>query len=521
MKNLISFSVLAVTNFLSLWPLVYVHAQSSQQKPNIIFLYTDDQRFDALGLVQEAQGAKARFKWFKTPNIDRIGREGVRFSNSFVVSSLCSPSRASMLTSQYNHQNGIANNHTEFTNTDPTYATELKKAGYATGFVGKWHMANQRGPRPGFDYSFSFFGQGRYQDCPFQLNGDKLVDTKGWVDDISTDSALAFIKRNSGHPFMLALAFKSSHGPWQPPARLETAYSRVKLIPPVSQGDETPYKGKITVRNVHNKDGVDENTLLDKHHLSWTEKYDQMIRNYFRVLKAVDENVGRILDLLDDAGLSENTVVVFSTDNGYFLGEHDLGDKRAAYEESMRTPLLVRFPARLPKGKVVDKFVLNIDIAPTFLDFAGLNAPATFQGKSWVPLAEGKSTPWRKSFMYEYFFENKYNTPTIVALRTENAKLVLYPGQDDWTEIFDLTKDPNERHNLYKDLSATKLKDERGVYSDLSILTLKEDLASELSKQKELTGFKIPSYADTALLDIHGKYISKSNNLDSAKIFSK
>ncbi|MFT4154605.1 sulfatase [Parafilimonas sp.] len=463
----------------------------SQNRPNILFIYTDDQRYDALSLVQEAQAAKARFPWFKTPNIDRIGREGVRFSNSFVVNSLCSPSRAAFLTSQYNHQNGIANNHTEFTNTSPTYATELKKAGYATGFVGKWHMSNQEGKRPGFDYSFSFFGQGRYQDCPFQLNGEAIVQTKGWVDDISTDSALAFIRRNEAHPFMLALAFKSSHGPWDPPARLANEFSDVALTPSGSEGHDVPYKGKVYAgRKENNKNGKAADSSLAR--LSWTEKNDKMIRNYFRVLKGVDENVGRILDYLDSAHLSENTVVIFSTDNGYFLGEHNLGDKRAAYEESMRTPLLVRFPARFPQGAVVDKFVLNLDIAPTILDLAGIKAPSTFQGQSWAPLAEGKTVPWRASFLYEYFYENNYNTPTIVALRTETAKLVKYPGEEGWSELFDLSKDSLEEHNLYNSPPAK---------------ALKTKMIAELRKQEQLVGYKIPAYADKALTDKKGHYI--------------
>jgi len=498
--------------FLSYCSFVGAHAQTrAVNKPNIVFIYTDDQRFDALSLVQEAQAAKARFPWFKTPNIDRIGREGVRFSNAFVVSSLCSPSRASMLTSQYNHQNGIANNHTELTNTDPTYATELQRAGYATGFIGKWHMANQEGPRPGFNYSFSFFGQGKYHDCPFQLNGERIIQTKGWVDDVSTDSALTFIKRNADRPFMLALAFKSSHGPWSPPERLANAYAEVTLRPPASEDSDAPYKGKVaTNRKPKNGKISDKNTGLTQQ--SWTIKNDKMIRNYFRVLKAVDENVGRILDLLDSAKLSENTVVAFTTDNGYFLGEHNLGDKRAAYEESMRVPLLVRYPAGLPQGKVVDKFVLNIDIAPTFLDFAGISAPATFQGKSWVPLAEGKTVPWRKSFLYEYFYERNFNTPTIVALRTENAKLVVYPGQEEWTELFDLSTDPNEQHNLYTQLSEIHL-NENDQYKNSPIIKLKEELETELAEQKKIVGFKIPAYADSALLDKNGKYISGENNL--------
>lgn len=462
----------------------------AQNRPNIIFIYTDDQRYDALGLVQEAQAAKARFPWFTTPNIDRLGKEGVLFSNSFVVNSLCSPSRASFLTGEYNHVNEMTNNHTEYHSNDPTYATELRKAGYHTAFIGKWHMANQRGKRPGFDYSYSFVGQGRYMDCPFELNGQSAKKTKGWVDDVSTDTAMAYIKRNSKEPFMLALAFKSSHGKWVPPARLMDSFSHVSLIPAVNEHDEPPYKGKV-----YNPPRRKDWDAGDKSE-SWTKKNDEIIRNYFRVLKAVDENVGKILDLLDSLNLTGNTAVIFSSDNGYLLGEHHLGDKRAAYEESMRTPLLVRYPALFPKGRKVDEFVLNVDIAPTILDLAGVKAPQSFQGKSWVDLAAGKKVPWRKSFLYEYFYENNFNTPTIVALRTQNAKLVTYPGQPGWTELFDLTKDKAELNNLYKDSSSAYLK---------------YQMVKQLKAEEKAYGFKIPAVADKPALDADGHYLLEPN----------
>ena len=283
------------------------------KRPNIIFIYTDDQRYDALSVVQAEQGAKARFPWFKTPNLDRLAREGVRFRNAFVINSLCSPSRATYLNGKYNHLNGIANNHTGLADTTATYATELRKAGYKTAFVGKWHMGKETGKRPGFDYSFSFVGQGQYQDCPFEENGQS-VPTRGWVDDVSTDKALSFIRENQDQTFMVALDFKSGHGPFDPAVRNADAYSDAVLTKPVTEGLESPYKGKVDNGRPANQ------TATPAQSTSWTENNDQKIRNYFRTLKGVDDNVGRVLNLLGSLHLDQNTVVIFSSDNGFFFG---------------------------------------------------------------------------------------------------------------------------------------------------------------------------------------------------------
>lgn len=458
--------------------------QSKPARPNIIFIYTDDQRYDALSVVQDEQGNKARFPWFKTPHLDRLAHEGVRFRNAFVINSLCSPSRSTLLNGKYNHLNGIANNHTGLTDTTTTYATVLRQAGYRTAFFGKWHMGNETGKRPGFDYSFSFVGQGKYQDCPFERNGQK-EPTTGWVDDVSTDHALAFIRENGEKPFALVLAFKSGHGPFQPPARHASTYADAVLTKAVTEGLPSPYKGKVET-------GRPAPAVAPPKSPSWTENNDSKIRDYFRTLKAIDENVGRVLNTLDSLHLDQNTVVIFSSDNGFFFGEHNLGDKRAAYEESIRIPLLVRYPARFPKGKLIDKLVLNLDLAPSLVDLAGLKAPESFQGKSWVPLIDEKAKSWRTAFLYEYFYENGYNTPTIKAVRTETGKLILYPGQDDWSELYDLSKDPNETTNLYQSTAGTRLKNQ---------------LISELGKQEKAVGYVDPAYADKRPVDEAGRYI--------------
>lgn len=464
---------------------VGVHGQTkTDKKPNIIFIYTDDQRFDALGVVQDEQGAKARFPWFKTPNLDRLANEGVRFRNAFVINSLCSPSRATLLNSKYNHQNGIANNHTGLTDTAVTYATELRKGGYKTAFFGKWHMGKETGKRPGFDYSASFIGQGQYNDCPFEINGVSEPST-GWVDDVSTSKAIEYIKNNQKNNFALVLAFKSGHGPFQPPARHAATYAEVALSKPATENTTASYKGKVDTGKKNQPVPAAPKSN------SWTENNEEKIRNYFGTLKAIDDNVGRVLKTLDSLGLAENSVVIFSSDNGFFFGEHGLGDKRAAYEESIRIPLLVRYPAKFPKGKKVDKIVLNLDAAPSILDLAGIKAPKSFQGKSWVQLVEDNLAGWRKSFLYEYFYEDGYATPTIKAVRTETGKLITYPGEEGWTEVYDLTKDPQESNNLYHSKEGE---------------ILKKQLQNELIIQEKNTGYVIPEYADKRILDDKGKY---------------
>jgi arylsulfatase A-like enzyme len=436
-------------------------AAPAAQRPNFLFIYSDDQRWDALGVVQREQGDRARFPWIQTPNMDRLAAEGVRFRNAFVVNSLCSPSRACFLTSRYSHLNGVANNHTPFAVDSVTYATLLRNAGYTTGYIGKFHMGKQSGQRPGFDYSASFVGQGRYMDCPFEINGTS-TSTTGWVDDVSTNFAIEFLKKNQAKPFCLAIGYKSPHGPWEAPARLKDKYAAVEPKSVPNAGTLAPYRGPAPGK----KGG---GPALEK------------VRDYFRVIAGVDENVGRLLATLDELRLAENTVVIYTSDNGYYLGEHGLGDKRSAYDESMRIPFLVRYPKSGGKGKAVDGMVLNIDLAPTLLDFADVAVPKEMQGRSWRPLLEGRAVDWRKAFFYEYFFERNYATPTVLAVRTDTAKLITYPGHAEWTELFDLRADPYEMKNLAGDPAHKQLR---------------EQMEAEFERQKKAVGFRVPDYAD-------------------------
>jgi arylsulfatase A-like enzyme len=441
-------------------------------RPSFLFIYTDDQRWDSLAVTQREQGDRARFPWLRSPNLDRLAAEGARFRNAFVVNSLCAPSRACYLTGRYSHLNGIANNRTPFPADAATHASLLRAAGYATGYVGKWHMGSQRGPRPGFDYSASFIGQGRYEDCPFEIDGVK-TDTKGWVDDVSTDFAIEFIKKNRAGPFLCVVGYKSSHGPWDPPERAKGLYAGEFSRPAASAGHRPPYLKPIPP----------ERKEVKQFDIKPDSERSEMHRKYFRTLAAVDDNVGRLLKALDDLHLAESTVVVYTSDNGFYLGEHGLGDKRSAYEESIRIPLLVRAPSLAARGKVIDEMVLNIDLAPTFLDLAGVPVPAEMQGRSWKPLLAGEPAQWRKAFFYEYFLEAGMGPPTVLAVRAEAAKLIKYPGHGDWTELFDLKADPYEMKNLF---------------SDPASADLRKRMEEEYDRQASAVQFRIPEYADKA-----------------------
>ena len=449
---------------------------AADRKPNFVYVFTDDQRWDALGVVQKELGEKGRFPWLKTPNLDRLAAQGVRFRNAFVVNSLCAPSRASLVTGQYGHVNGVTNNHTPHPEGNISVATLLRPAGYVSGYFGKWHHGNQSGKRPGFDTSASFVGQGVYFDCPIEVDGVK-TPSKGFVDDVTTEYASNFIKANKEKPFLMILGLKTAHGPFTPPPRNAKDYEGALARSVPNYGIPAIYakagpngaKGKAT-------DAKEVPTNL----------------GMFRGINSVDDNVGKLLQLLDDLKLTEDTVFVFSSDNGYYLGEHNLGDKRTAYEESMRIPMLFRYPRAVKAGRTDDRMVLNIDPAATFLDLAGLPVPAAIHGRSWKPLLEEKHTDWRDSFFYCYFYEKGFGSPLTTAVRTAEAKLIKYPGHDEWTEVFDLKADPYEIKNLAAD----------PAYADL-----RKKLEAEYDKQAKAIDFKIPDHADKPTAD--GEQASK------------
>jgi len=432
-------------------------AAASGSRPNLIFILTDDQRWDALG--------SAGHPFFQSPNLDRLAREGVRFSNTFVTTSLCSPSRATFLTGLYPHRHGVRNNLTPWTGEHLTFLERLASAGYDCAFIGKWHMPGKGLPRlQGVDPFISFTavaGQGKYFNCPLVINGHK-VKTKGYITDQLTDYALDFLKQPRTRPFCLYLSHKAVHSPMNPAPRHQGLYRDAKVtLPP-----ELKFKGHEAHYNLMHLLVMGKNT---------PESWIRQIQDYYATLQAVDESAGKILDYLDRAGRAENTAVFFAGDNGFFWGEHGLIDKRYAYEESLRIPLLARFPAGIEKpGRRVEEMALNLDLAPTLLDLAGMEIPAEMQGLSWRALLRGERSQWRQSFLYEYFKDWPYPVPPMLAVRTPEWKYIHYLEAKREDELFHLAADPKEKTNLI------------ARASDAQTLA---SLRAELERLKQATGY--------------------------------
>ncbi|HEY2934616.1 MAG TPA: sulfatase [Acidobacteriota bacterium] len=404
---------------------------SQARRPNIVFILTDDQRWDELGI--------AGHPFLRTPNIDRIGREGALFRNFFVVIPLCSPSRASFLTGQYPHKHGVTTNgnNNELSHKLITFPRLLHDAGYRTGYVGKWHMGNDDMPRPGFDRWVSFKGQGAYDDPVLNKDG-KVEKVSGYITDILNDEAVAFIERSHRGPFLLYLAHKAVHGPFIPAARHKGLYSEQAIVRAPSTQDTLQGKPAL-LRKIENQTPPGPGTGPN----------DELIRNQMRALMSIDEGVGRIFRALEETQQLDNTILIFTSDNGYFWGEHGLGDKRAAYEESIRDPLLVRYPKMIKPGTVRDQMTLNIDIAPTLLEIGGVSLPKDFAGRSLLPLFKSNTKNWRSAFIAEYYAERQNpRVPSWQAVRSDRWKYIHYPEMTDMDELYDLKSDPYEMKNV-------------------------------------------------------------------------
>ncbi len=407
---------------------------------NIVFILSDDHRYDAMGFMGHP--------FLQTPSMDRIAAEGVHFQNAFDTTSLCSPSRASILTGQYAHTHGVVNNFIIDSPHLTFFPQYLQAAGYETAFIGKWHMGSTSdAPRRGFTHWVSFPGQGQYNPpakFPWNVNG-KHVNQRGYITDELTDYAVDWLRERGDKPFFLYLSHKAVHGGFEPARRHAGRYANVKVVPPPSQADtpENRY-GKprwvVDQRNsTHGEGFPDQRTI----------PLEVNYRQYCETLLGVDESIARVMDELARRKMLDSTLVVYMGDNGYAWGEHGLQDKRTAYEESMRVPLIARCPELFQAGTKTGGMVLNIDIAPTLLAAAGLRAPGSMQGRSFLDLAQGKTAGWRDQFLYEYFWERKYpETPTMHAIRTERYKYIHYWGIWDTDELYDLKADPLETKNL-------------------------------------------------------------------------
>ena len=421
----------------------YIHTSLfGNLTPNFVVIIADDQRWDAYDFMQSRMselGRTARFPWLEgtTPNLNRLSNEGIHFDNAFTVFSTCSPSRATMLTGVYPHIHGVTDNSTAFPTDSTTYASLLKANGYTTGYFGKWHHGRQT-ERPGFDTVATFYGQGSYYDTPFYDGNNNLIRTttgSEWVDDASTDYAINFIEQQNSaqNPFLLVLGFKTPHQPFDPPNRTETIYAGQSAIGVPNLNSPPPGQ------NIEVNSG----------------NYASTLREYMRTIAGIDSCVGSILDKLEQLNIDENTAIIYISDNGFFRGEHKLGDKRAPYEESIRIPLMIRYPQEQSTPLIVNDIALNLDLAPTILDIAGLNIPQSMQGRSLLPLIKNqRPSNWRKFFFYQYNHDPEFPTAKVrpyIALRHENGlKLVTYEEDASWIEFFDTStgNDPYEINNL-------------------------------------------------------------------------
>ncbi len=422
-------------------------AQAQQKKRNIIFIFIDDMRFDSMSNMNHP--------FLETPNLDRLAANGMKFNNAFVTTSLCSPSRASVLTGQYAHVHGVMNNSTPVPAGTPTFPVELQKNGYETAYIGKWHMGGSSDdPRPGFDHWVSFRGQGRYYNPTLNINGERN-DYEGYTTDMLTDYAVDYIKRDHTKPYYMCLSHKAVHAEFFPAERHKDKYSDVEIQFPDSMADtKENYEGKPNWvrRQRHSWHGVD----YMYHDFTY---FDQFILDYNRTMLAVDDSVGRVLDTLEETGQLEDTLVLFMSDNGFLHGEHGLIDKRCMYEESIRVPLIAHCPEMIKPNQETDRIGLNIDICPTILDAAGAPIPESVQGESFLPILRGEDVNWREAMLYEYFWEAAFpQTPTVMGVRTENEKFMHYHGVFDLDEVYDLSNDPKEMNNLISDASSYELR---------------------------------------------------------------
>ncbi|MDP6928541.1 MAG: sulfatase [Planctomycetota bacterium] len=474
--------LLTIPSFLALisfaWiPICHAHAQSkaASQRPNIIFIFTDDHAAHAIS----AYGSKVN----KTPNIDRLATEGMRFDRCLVTNSICGPSRACILTGKYSHKNGFFRNGNRFDGSQMTFPKILQKGGYQTAMIGKWHLSSDP---TGFDYWEVLKGQGPYYNPPMKT-ADGTNKHVGYTTEIITDLALRWLKtdRDQDKPFMLMYQHKAPHRNWQPGPKYLSMYDGVTIPEPPTLFDDwsgraSPARNqamtvaghlsekdlKLTAPTNLTKEQLEawnaaygpKNAAFERAHLQGKDltrwKYQRYVKDYLRCVASVDDNIGRVLKYLDDTGLAENTVVIYSSDQGWYLGDHGWYDKRWMYEESLLMPFIVRWPGVVKPGTVNADMVSNVDFAETFLDIAGMadQTPSDMQGRSFASLMRGNTpSDWRESFYYHYYeFPGAHSVAKHYGVRTSTHKLIHYYRVGEW-ELFDLMKDPDEMDSRYGD----------------------------------------------------------------------
>ena len=437
-------------------------ASAQRQKPNILFIMSDDHASHAISTY----GSRIN----RTPQLDRLAKGGMRLANCFCTNSICTPSRAAILTGQYSNKNGVYTLNDALDPARDHVAKQLQKAGYQTAVIGKWHLHTNP---TGFDYWNILPGQGLYHDPEFITAAGKQKHP-GYCTDLIGDFSIEWLKRrDTSKPFFLMCHHKAPHRAWQPSSKYARLFDGETIPEPDNLYDKHDGKAK-SVAAVKMKVG-DDNTKTDlktdippdlKGDALRKWAYQLYMKDYLRCVQSVDDNVGKLLDYLDANGVAQNTIVIYTSDQGFFLGDHGFYDKRLMYEESLRMPFLIRYPAEIPAGSVNNDIVLNIDFAPTFLDYAGQAPPAEMQGRSFRANLRGR-TPrdWRKSMYYRYWMHNSndHRVPAHYGVRTHEHKLIYYYGKPlgmkgaqepstapEW-ELYDLRKDPREMVNRYPD----------------------------------------------------------------------
>lgn len=467
--------------------------------PNVLFILCDDLRWNAMSCA----GHPA----LKTPNLDRIAKEGVRFANTFCTTSLCSPSRASILTGLYAHTHGVRDNFTELPIGLTHWPMRLRASGYDTAYIGKWHMGEDNdAPRQGFDYFATHKGQGKYLETEWNLNGAGAKLIRGYYTTVVTDLALDWLAQpRAGKPWALCIGHKAPHSFYTPEENYSHLFDSVRV----------PYPD--TAFHLEDKPGWIRERLDTWHGIygplfEWRKNFpddrpeavkdfENMVHGYWGTILSVDDSVGRLLRYLEQKGELEKTVIVFMGDNGLLEGEHGMVDKRTAHDPSIRIPLLVRYPT-LGRGKVVDQQVLTIDVAPSLLELCGTKPLERIHGQSWVKLvSQGRERSWRTSWFYEYNYEKQFPyTPNVRAVRTDRWKYIHYPPGDGspdkhMAELYNLKQDPEERVNLIsspgnekrvKDLTKqlARLMKKSGLNPKADKMPLDEGIGRQLPDQK-------------------------------------
>jgi len=431
-----------------------VSRAADKPQPNVVVIITDDQRWDCLGVAGHPH--------LKTPNIDRLAKEGIYFKYAFCTTSLCSPSRASILSGLYAHSHGVTNNFTEYPVDLPSFPKQLQKAGYETAYIGKWHMGeNNDEKRPGFDYFVTHKGQGKYFDTEFNVDGQRQVKP-GYYTTVVTDMAVDWIKTRRKKPFLLMLGHKAPHSFYVPEEKYAHAFDDVDVQYPKSAFalDDKPAWFKQRLDTWHGIYGplFDYRKRFPDRSPEAVKDFAAMTRSYWGTILSVDDSVGVLYKTLQELRQLDNTLILFTSDNGLLNGEHGMVDKRTMHEPSIRVPQVMRYPKLVDphKPRVIEQMVLHVDTAPSILEICSGEPLPKVHGRSWKKLVAGESSEWRKAWYYEYNYEKQFPyTPNVRGVRTDRFKYIRYPhgdGKPDrhLAELYDLAADPEETKNLVK-----------------------------------------------------------------------